>query len=211
MTLVRPISLVVVSSKKCPELRATDAFVPIRKIWEIFINHCRSNYIPGPYVTIDEQLLGFRGRCPFRMYIPNKPNKYGIKIVMTCDSATRYMIDAMPYAMLCLWSDSCAGQNRNLMVVMAYMWILHKHPQLKIINHKFMLKGHTHMEVDQIHSQIEKKKKQLKTMQIAIPRDWSQFIRTCGGRRTFNVYICSFIILKTLRLEKWSFCFQKEE
>ncbi|KAG6438978.1 hypothetical protein O3G_MSEX000379 [Manduca sexta] len=79
------------------ELRATDTFVPIRKIWEIFINHCRSNYIPGPYVTIDEQLLGFRGRCPFRMYIPNKPNKYGLKIVMICDSATRYMIDAMPY------------------------------------------------------------------------------------------------------------------
>lgn len=70
------------------ELRS-DTFVPIRKKWEIFINHCRSNYIPGPYVTIDEQLLGFRGRCPFRMYIPNKPNKYGIKIVMTCDSATK--------------------------------------------------------------------------------------------------------------------------
>lgn len=84
-----------------PELRATDTFVPIRKIWEIFINHCRSNYNPGPYVTIDEQLLGFRGRCPFRMYIPNKPNKYGLKIVMTCDSATRYMIDAMPYLGKC--------------------------------------------------------------------------------------------------------------
>lgn len=28
----------------------------------------------------------------------------------------------------------------------------------------------------------------MKTMQIAIPRDWSQFIRTCGGRRAFEVY-----------------------
>ncbi|CAK1585014.1 unnamed protein product [Parnassius mnemosyne] len=36
-----------------PELRATDTFVPIRKIWEIFIIHCRSNYIPRPYATID--------------------------------------------------------------------------------------------------------------------------------------------------------------
>lgn len=88
-----------------PELRATDTFVPIRKVWEIFINHCRSNYIPGPYVTIDEQLLGFRGRCPFRMYIPNKPNKYGLKIVMTCDSGTRYMVDAMPYL------DKCTQTN----------------------------------------------------------------------------------------------------
>lgn len=89
---------------------------------------------------------------------------------------------------LTFWSDNCAGQNRNLMVVLAYMWLLHKFPELKIINHKFMLKGHTHMEVDQIHSQIEQKKKRLKTMQIAVPRDWSQFIRTCGGKRKFDVF-----------------------
>lgn len=53
---------------------------------------------------------------------------------------------------LTFWSDNCAGQNRNLMVVLAYMWLLHKCPHLRVINHKFMLKGHTHMEVDQIHS-----------------------------------------------------------
>lgn len=94
----------------------------------------------------------------------------------------------LPVRELTLWSDNCTGQNRNLMIVMSYMWIMHKYPQLKIINHKFLLKGHTHVEVDQIHSQIEKRKKQLKTMQIAIPRDWSQFIRTCGGKRRFDVY-----------------------
>ncbi|CAH0397337.1 unnamed protein product [Chilo suppressalis] len=89
---------------------------------------------------------------------------------------------------LTFWSDNCAGQNRNLMVVLAYMWLLHKCPQLKIISHKFMLKGHTHMEVDQIHSQIEQKKRRLKTMQIAVPQDWSQFIQTCGGKRKFDVF-----------------------
>ncbi|XP_045763663.1 piggyBac transposable element-derived protein 4-like [Maniola jurtina] len=82
-------------------LRAThrqeDAFIPIRKIWEIFINQCRLNYIPGTHLTVDEQLLGFRGRCPFRMYIPNKPDKYGIKFPMICDASTKYMIDAIPY------------------------------------------------------------------------------------------------------------------
>lgn len=89
---------------------------------------------------------------------------------------------------LTFWSDNCAGQNRNLMVVLAYMWLLNKYSHLRVINHKFMLKGHTHMEVDQIHSQIEQKKKRLKTMQIAVPRDWSQFIRTCGGKRKFDVF-----------------------
>lgn len=31
-------------------VKSTDIFVPVRKIWEIFINLCRSNYNPGPYV-----------------------------------------------------------------------------------------------------------------------------------------------------------------
>lgn len=31
------------------------------------------------------------------MYIPNKPAKYGIKIVMICDVATKYVLDAIPY------------------------------------------------------------------------------------------------------------------
>ena len=38
-------------------------------------------------MTIDEQLVTFRGRCPFRQYIPSKP---GIKIWAICDSATSY-------------------------------------------------------------------------------------------------------------------------
>ncbi|XP_066149862.1 piggyBac transposable element-derived protein 4-like [Euwallacea fornicatus] len=58
---------------------------------------CRSSYTSASYLTIDEQLLGFRGRCPFRTYIPNKPSNDGIKIVMLCDSSSKYMIDANPY------------------------------------------------------------------------------------------------------------------
>lgn len=77
--------------------RQEDPFIPIRKIWELFITQCKLNYTPGEHITIDEQLLGFRGRCPFRMYIPNKPSKYGIKIPMLCDSGTKYMLNAMPY------------------------------------------------------------------------------------------------------------------
>lgn len=79
------------------ERKASDKFAPIREFWENFINNCRDSYKPSSYVTIDEQLVGFRGRCPFRMYMPNKPNKYGIKIVMVADSNSRYVFNAMPY------------------------------------------------------------------------------------------------------------------
>lgn len=74
-----------------------DPFTPIREIWEMLMTQCRNNYVPGTNVTIDEQLLAFRGRCKFRMYIPNKPAKYGIKLEMVCDSGTRYMVNCTPY------------------------------------------------------------------------------------------------------------------
>uniref|UniRef100_A0A665ULX8 PiggyBac transposable element-derived protein domain-containing protein n=1 Tax=Echeneis naucrates TaxID=173247 RepID=A0A665ULX8_ECHNA len=41
-------------------------------------------------VTVDERLVPFRGKCPFRQYIPSKPGKYGIKIWAACDAKTSY-------------------------------------------------------------------------------------------------------------------------
>lgn len=79
------------------ERRAASNFAPISDLWDKFIHNCTENYKPSAYLCIDEQLVGFRGRCPFRMYIPNKPNKYGIKIVMVCDVATKYVLNASPY------------------------------------------------------------------------------------------------------------------
>ncbi|XP_046681546.1 uncharacterized protein LOC124368317 [Homalodisca vitripennis] len=79
------------------ERQRGDPFAPIRELWDDFVLNCKTKYRPGSYVTVDEQLLGFRGKCPFRMYIPNKPSKYGIKIVMACDTTTKYMINGIPY------------------------------------------------------------------------------------------------------------------
>lgn len=79
------------------ERKATDKFVPLRQIWEMLIAVCRTSYKPGSYIIVDEQLLGCRGRCPLHMYIPSKPDKYGIKTVVLCDSKSNYMIDAIRY------------------------------------------------------------------------------------------------------------------
>lgn len=74
-----------------------DRFSPIREIWDIFIQNCTTYYKPNNNVTVDEQLLGFRGRCKFRMYIKSKPDKYGLKIISLNDANTSYMINAIPY------------------------------------------------------------------------------------------------------------------
>lgn len=70
--------------------RATDKLAPITDIWELFVAQLPKFYIPGTDITVDEQLLPFRGKCPFRQYIPTKPAKYGIKVWSACDSETSY-------------------------------------------------------------------------------------------------------------------------
>ena len=77
--------------------RETDKFAPIREVWEDFISKCTQYYSPTSDCTIDEQLLSFRGRCPFKVYNCAKPDKYGMKIVMLNDSRTFYMHTAEPY------------------------------------------------------------------------------------------------------------------
>ena len=77
--------------------KETDKFAPIRKVWDIFIEACGTHYTPHEFLTVDEQLLAFRGKCPFRIYIPDKPAKYGIKIVMANDVKSSYMLSGIPY------------------------------------------------------------------------------------------------------------------
>ena len=73
-----------------PERRSRDKLAPIRELHDKFAARCRANFKPGPNVCVDEQLVVFRGRCPFRVYLPNKPGKYGIKVWVCCDVDTAY-------------------------------------------------------------------------------------------------------------------------
>jgi len=77
--------------------RQSDKFAPIRDIWQSFVSRCTEMYSPSEYVTIDEQLLGFRGRCPFRQYLPSKPDKYGVKLWICADANSFYVYNAAPY------------------------------------------------------------------------------------------------------------------
>lgn len=82
---------------------------------------------------------------------------------------------------LIIWSDNCPSQNRNVMIMMSYMWLKNTCPNLKIIEHKFLLRGHTHMEADHVHALIEKCLKKQTTMEICTPWDWEQLIRSTGA------------------------------
>lgn len=79
------------------ERRSRDKLAAIREIWEKWVEVLPKLYYPDENITIDEQLVGFRGRCPFKQYIPSKPSKYGIKIWTLCDSKTSYVLKSQIY------------------------------------------------------------------------------------------------------------------
>ncbi|KAF4517452.1 hypothetical protein B566_EDAN004490 [Ephemera danica] len=76
---------------------ADDRFAPIRELWEIINSNFGRYYTPGDNITVDEQLLPYRGRCGFRQYMPSKPDKYGIKVWVATDSDTYYPLNTRPY------------------------------------------------------------------------------------------------------------------
>ncbi|XP_072387052.1 uncharacterized protein [Diabrotica undecimpunctata] len=85
-----------------------------------------------------------------------------------------------------LYSDTCAGPNKNSFLPAMFMMVLKENPNLSYINHKFLVPGHTHMECDSDHAIIEKKKKRY-PCSIEHPRDWMNLVRLCGNKRTFLV------------------------
>lgn len=68
-----------------------DKLQPIKNCFTTWNKHLQDAYIPSESMTVDEQLVTFRGRCPFRQYIKSKPGRYGIKIWAICDSDNSYV------------------------------------------------------------------------------------------------------------------------
>ncbi|XP_053994901.1 uncharacterized protein LOC128885109 [Hylaeus volcanicus] len=72
------------------ERKMTDKLAPLRDVTNIFAENCRESYEATSAGTVDEQLVTFRGRCPFKVCMPDKPGKYGIKLCTLCDALTYY-------------------------------------------------------------------------------------------------------------------------
>lgn len=88
--------------------RQRDIFAPFRDMWDEFMKNLSQHYVPGCYVTVDEQLVPFRGRCSFLQYLPSKPDKYGIKVFWVADSQSNFPLKGIPYL------GRAAGQPRTI-------------------------------------------------------------------------------------------------
>ena len=54
-------------------------------------------FYPGKNLSIDEMVVKWKGRSKYKMYNPNKPEKYHIKTFGVCDSVTGYAVNLLIY------------------------------------------------------------------------------------------------------------------
>ncbi len=94
----------------------SDKLAPVRNIWDKWVQRLPLLYNPGPNVTVDECLVRFRGRCPFKQYMPSKPGKYGIKIWAACDARSSYAWNMQIYTGKA--ADGKIEKNQEMRVVL---------------------------------------------------------------------------------------------
>lgn len=74
-----------------------DKFTHVREILDRFAENCQTSYVPNFELTIDEQLMPLKSRCPFIVFMPNKPDKFGLKFWILAEVESRYVVNIIPY------------------------------------------------------------------------------------------------------------------
>ena len=75
----------------------SDKFALVSEVFDKFVSNSQACYIPGPFITVDEQLFPSKTRCPFTQFMPDKPDKYGQKFFVATDKESKYVINMFPY------------------------------------------------------------------------------------------------------------------
>ncbi|KAK7478009.1 hypothetical protein BaRGS_00030767 [Batillaria attramentaria] len=68
-----------------------DKLYKIRPVLEQIGDRFAAAFYPGRDLSVDESMVPWIERLSFRMYIPSKPTRYGIKMYCVCDAATGYV------------------------------------------------------------------------------------------------------------------------
>lgn len=62
-----------------------------------------------------------------------------------------------------------------------FMFAIQNHPSITVIDQKFLVPGHTHLECDSDHARIERAKKH-SDFEISIPKDCFNFVKLVRGK-----------------------------
>ncbi|XP_022906542.2 uncharacterized protein [Onthophagus taurus] len=91
--------------------------------------------------------------------------------------------DAVTKNELRIWTDNCAGQNRNKILILLYIFLV-THKVFNVIEHKFLVSGHSFMQCDRDFGLIEKRKRLSLPM---VPKDLHDIIKTAKYNPPFQI------------------------
>ena len=67
-----------------------DKLFKVRPIYDMLADKCYRTYIPRENLALDEAMIAWRGNLSFKVYNPDKPDKFGIKMYEVCESESGY-------------------------------------------------------------------------------------------------------------------------
>ena len=67
-----------------------DKLYKVRPLIDHLVPKLKENYNPSKNLSVDEAMIGFKGRLSFKQYMPMKPTRFGIKVWELCDSKSGY-------------------------------------------------------------------------------------------------------------------------
>jgi hypothetical protein len=80
------------------ELPGYDKMGQLRWLLNAIRDRCRRAWKLAKFVTIDKMMIRYKGSyCPSRQYMPNKPEKWGIKVWCLADSITKFVSNFQIY------------------------------------------------------------------------------------------------------------------
>ncbi|XP_021952069.1 piggyBac transposable element-derived protein 4-like [Folsomia candida] len=74
-----------------------DRYIKFGSFMDKLFQNFRKAINLGSFLTVDETLLSFKGRLSFKQYLKDKRARFGMKLYLLCDSASRFVLKALPY------------------------------------------------------------------------------------------------------------------
>ena len=68
-----------------------DPLWKIRSVIDVVQREAQNAYTLGEHISVDESMIGTKGRLSFLQYMPKKPTKWGIKVWICSESKTGYI------------------------------------------------------------------------------------------------------------------------
>ena len=83
--------------RDCAARPQNDRLAAINEVWNKLVSNLRRFYVSEDTLTVDEQVVDYRGTISGRTYIASKPRKYGVKIFWLCEAKSDFPLNVNIY------------------------------------------------------------------------------------------------------------------